>query len=469
MRSQSTMLQQSVHASEDVAGDAEKSRDYRSFIRALKARDNYTNFAYIGKIWLIGIATIAGALWSFSFVASQGLGWWWNIPAAALAVIIIGATQHQLGGIVHEGTHFILFENRILNELASDWLGAFPIYTSTHAFRLHHLAHHQFVNDPDRDPNFAQAEDSGHWLDFPVAHIELMWGIIRQLSPVRLVSYIAARARYSALAVGSNPYADPDAPGAPWTVRWGIIYTLLVPVVSIGLLGAGRLGFADPWLMGVLALGFTVFATIAVVTYYALKSESAFPQSRLDPVISNRATAISRMLFMALMYGGLTAAEFATGAPAWGYFGLFWLLPLFSTFPLFMILREWVQHGNADRGRYTNSRVFLVHPFLRYAVFPFGMDYHLPHHMMAAVPHYKLKDLHELLLEKDAQYAEKAQVVVGWSGSGERQHPSIVEVLGPEFAATGNAAFVDDATLDYASVNNKDAVEAQKAASRQQG
>ena len=458
-----------MHKVGSIGADADvrATRDPRTDIKALKGRDNYTNFIYIAKVWLIGIATVVATIWSYNVVAEQGLGWWWNIPATAVAVLIMGATQHQLGGIVHEGTHFILFENRKLNELASDWLGAFPIYTSTYAFRLHHLAHHQFVNDPERDPNFAQAEDSGHWLDFPIAHIDFMWAIIRQLNPVLLVSYIAARARYSALGIGSNPYADPNAKGSPWSVRWGVIYTTLVPAVVVSLLAAARYGGADAATMGTWALGFLVAATAAIVVYYSVIPDNAFPQSRLDPVISHRATAINRMLFMALMYGGVTYAEYATGAPAWGYFGLLWLLPLFSTFPMFMILREWVQHGNADRGRYTNSRVFLVNPFLRYAVFPFGMDYHLPHHIMAAVPHYKLKDLHELLLEKDQQYAAQARVVEGWSGrSGEKRNPSIVDVLGPGYAPNGNAIFVDDTTLEYADVNDKEAIEKQKEASR---
>ncbi len=57
-------------------------------------------------------------------------------------------------------------------------------------------------------------------------------------------------------------------------------------------------------------------------------------------------------------------------ATRWGYYGLYWVLPLFVTFPVFMILREWLQHGNADRGRLTNTRVFLTNPIFRYAVLP---------------------------------------------------------------------------------------------------
>jgi fatty acid desaturase len=128
-----------------------------------------------------------------------------------------------------------------------------------------------------------------------------------------------------------------------------------------------------------------------------------------------------------------------------------------------MIMRQWVQHGNADRGRYTNSRVFLVNPFIRYAVFPFGMDYHLPHHIYASVPHYKLKGLHELLLQ-DPEYKEKGVVVEGYfySPHGDDaapRNPTVVEVLGEKYAPKSSGdVFVDTETLEYAKIKNPDAI-----------
>src|SRR5262249_52526327 len=62
------------------------------------------------------------------------------------------------------------------------------------------------------------------------------------------------------------------------------------------------------------------------------------------------------------------------------------------------ILRQIVQHGNADQGRFTNTRVFLVGRLIRWSVFPLGMDYHLPHHLFPLVPHYRLPQLHDLLM-----------------------------------------------------------------------
>lgn len=448
--------------------DLPPERKHRD-IRSLKARDNLTNLGYILHVYVIMAVTLMVTIWSYYEVAASGLAWWWNAPMTILAVIVIGASQHQLGGIIHEGTHYILFADRKLNELASDWLAAFPIYTSTYAFRLHHLSHHQFVNDPDRDPNFEQAVDSGHWLDFPIAHIDFLVAILKQLNPVRLASYIAARARYSALGVDSNPYANPDKPGWPWTIRLGVMFMVLMPAVQIALITIGERGYAQLWLMTGIAIAALLTVWAALVAYYVTVPEEAFAQSRIDPVISHRWTTINRISYMGLVYGALTLTEYYAGVNAWGFYLLLWILPIFTTFPLFMILREWIQHGNADRGRYTNSRVFLVNPFLRYAVFPFGMDYHLPHHINASVPHYRLKDFHEYLMENDAKYSTQALVVEGWKSPGELTAPGIVDVLGPAYTPSGNKVHVDDETLIDADVNDKAAIAAQAEASRRAG
>jgi fatty acid desaturase len=196
----------------------------------------------------------------------------------------------------------------------------------------------------------------------------------------------------------------------------------------------------------------------ATFAYFSLIPDDHFPQSRINPVISHRATALGRTAFFTIVYGALTAVQYETGAPAWGYFLLLWVLPLFTTFPLFMIFREWLQHGNADRGRLTNSRVFLVNPVFRYMVFPWGMDYHLPHHIFCSVPHYKLKDLHDLML-RDPEYAEKGLVVEGFLHEKQDGRPTIISVLGPEYAQHGKDVLVDDNTLELADVNNKGAIQ----------
>jgi hypothetical protein len=109
--------------------------------------------------------------------------------------------------------------------------------------------------------------------------------------------------------------------------------------------------------------------------------------------------------------------------------------------------------------------VFLVDPISRYAVFPLGMDYHLPHHLMASVPHYNLKRLHELMM-KDPEYAEKCRVVDGWTGVNARGEPSIVEVLGPDFTVRNDEIYIDEATHEEAELRDAEAVAAHVKASQ---
>ena len=426
-------------------------------VRDLKARDNVTNWLHLAQIYVVVAGTIALAIAATGWIAANGYGWGWSVLVNAAAVLILGAAQHQFGGAIHEGTHFLLFKDRKLNELASDWLAAFPIYTSTYQFRIHHLAHHQFVNDPERDPDIAQLKESGHWLDFPVPPIELLWSFVKCLSPLKLFLFTIFRAKYSAVGFDKHAYIDPDAEGSKWPLRVGILYAVAVPIATAELI---RFGHPE---LGVVVLA---ASTVLAIAYLLLVPEQAFTQTRLAPVISHRATMISRVVYFAVLYGALTLVTLMGWAPAWSYFVLYWVLPLFTAFPLFMMLRQWVQHGNADRGRYTNTRVFLTGPLVRYAVFPWGMDYHLPHHLIASVPHYNLKRLHALLL-KDPTYREKGVVLHGFFAPTPAG-PSALTALGPEHApAARERAFVDNAALEYAELRDAEAIAREAARSEQ--
>ena len=90
--------------------------------------------------------------------------------------------------------------------------GGIPIYTTTYHFRLHHLAHHQFVNDPERDPDISQLHESDHWLDFPITHVEMLWKLLKQLWLPNLFRYTITRARYSALGADAQSLRRSRAP-----------------------------------------------------------------------------------------------------------------------------------------------------------------------------------------------------------------------------------------------------------------
>jgi len=99
-----------------------------------------------------------------------------------------------------------------------------------------------------------------------------------------------------------------------------------------------------------------------------------------------------------------------------------------TTFPYFRLLRDIYQHTNADDGRLTNSRVFFCDPFTRWAVFVYGQDMHVPHHLFPTVPHYRLGRLHDLLKGSDPDYAREVVQCHGTFANA-RGLPTILDVL----------------------------------------
>lgn len=408
-------------------------------LQQLRTTDNVTNWYYLGRVYLIMALFLGSSVALGQWLAESGYSPWWAVPLYLLTIVVVGASQHQLAGATHEATHHTLFKNRWLNELVSDLLCMLPLFSTTQSFRLHHLAHHQYINDPDRDPDFAQLRESGHWLKFPVSKQAFLGKLIEQLFLVGLIRYLIARIRYSALENGSNVYTKKQ--GSPWMTRFMLLSFLGVFIANTMINRAVPEAWRPLCLLAS-AVGFSS----ATVLFYGLMPASAFQQTRLKPVFSPRVTFIIRVTFVAVLFSTLSWVQYLTGIWIWFYYLLLWVLPIFTTFAFFMILRQLVQHGNGDRGWLTNTRVFLVNPLINYAVFPFGMDYHLPHHMFATIPHYRLPDLHRTLL-KYADYREQATVVEGYFAprTTGQTTPTVLEVLGPEYAVQEpHEVFIDE-------------------------
>lgn len=433
--------------------DSSSSAQWKSSLRELTRTDNVTNFWYIARAWLVASAAIALAIWFFQTREAAGFSWWWNVPVAVAAIVTVGASQHQLAGATHEATHHTLFRHRLLNELVSDWLCIFPMYGSTYSYRLFHLLHHQYVNDHERDPDFVVLQESGHWLEFPVASFHFLAMIARQLLLIGPARYAVARARYNSVGLtGNSPYrltrAGSRLPARITTVFMVLLGSSLVPL----------------YLTSSLALMLSVPLALWLIcsAVFHLLPARYWEEARLKPVYPRKLLASMRLLCVTLTFTSLTALRFVTGAPCWNYYLLLWIVPLFTSFSFFMILRQVVQHGNADQGRVTNTRVFLINPLLRYAVFPFGMDYHAPHHIYATVPHYRLPALHTFLLLNDEEYRRESVMVENYvvpaHATTSGRSPTVLEVLGPQWSHRGGNVWVDDSVLENWSVEEKDAI-----------
>src|SRR4029453_3157396 len=145
-----------------------RSQALKEKIQGLSRTDNYTNFFHLAGIYLFIALGFAGALGFYHYQPFLGLSFWWNVPVTLLALVWMGVAQHRLGGLAHDALHHLLFKNRYLNELVSDWFCMFPIFILTYFFRLEHLGHHQRVNDPEGDPDVSLLKESGYWLEQPL-------------------------------------------------------------------------------------------------------------------------------------------------------------------------------------------------------------------------------------------------------------------------------------------------------------
>src|SRR5688572_25661120 len=183
---------------------------FKKKLQELRQTDNYRNWYYLLRTYALIAATIGGAIWFYQFTRAGQFSLLWNVPIFAVAILIVGALQHHLANLAHEAVHHTLFKNRHLNDMVSEWLCSFPMFSSTFHYGLHHLAHHQFVNDPVRDPDISQLQKSGHRLSFPILKHEFMDVLFRQMWVPNLVRYSLARAEYDSLGTEHNPYIRED-------------------------------------------------------------------------------------------------------------------------------------------------------------------------------------------------------------------------------------------------------------------
>jgi fatty acid desaturase len=421
---------------------------FRTLLQDIRQTDNRTNWLYIARSWFFLLVVLASAVAGLEWVLASDAGWGWAIPIVIVFGLLVGAGQHHLGVLGHEGSHRTLFRNRWLNEQASDWLCMYPIFTTTYMYRLQHLAHHQFVNDPDRDPNVVQMRASDAWPDGPLRPPALIRYLIQLINPIRLFGFLRRRARDNSFASDRDVYRTSEQPAPTWPKRLGAICVFGQLGLNLGL------AYHGDWLL--LAIVSPTFWAISML-FFALLPDRCYHRSRVKPDISLRVATLQRFTCYFVLFHGLAWASVLTGRPALWYWIMLWLVPLVTVLPLYVLLRQLLQHGNGARGRLTNTRVFLRPWTVNFFLLPVGQDYHLPHHLFASIPHYRLRQLHQAMLaypEYRSTAIEVDGVIRSPSGTG---HRSVLDVLGMETGITAGT-FIDSTVLDDCEVDEREAI-----------
>src|SRR5438105_1358200 len=100
-------------------------------VNDLRCIDNWTNWYYLAREYLFLAAILGLTILFYERRAEWNLPWLWNVPVTLAAIALSGASQHRLATLGHEAVHYMLFRNRILNELVSDVFCMFPLLSST--------------------------------------------------------------------------------------------------------------------------------------------------------------------------------------------------------------------------------------------------------------------------------------------------------------------------------------------------
>lgn len=154
-----------IDAAELAAGDAKRWLDSltRDEIQELRQMNDWHSWASLTTNWALVFA-------SFALVACLP-----NPLTILLALAVIGTRQLGLSVLMHEAAHRTLFKHRTVNDVAGNWLCAYPVWSDIGPYRRYHLQHHA-KNWTAEDPDLNLASP------FPVTWASMRRKIWRDLS-----------------------------------------------------------------------------------------------------------------------------------------------------------------------------------------------------------------------------------------------------------------------------------------------
>lgn len=187
-------------------------------IKKLSRIDSVRSAAHIICEWLLIIAA-AVLCWRY-----------WHPAVYVVAVAFIGARQHGLMVLAHDGAHWRLFRNRTVNDWVSELALAWPfVVLSMQMYRQNHLPHHKHINT-DRDPDWVRKQ-TADWR-FPKTRTQLVRMLILDAIGVGFAQFII-------VSIGFARAASRDKrPQLPVAFRVGRLLFLVSVVTIVSVLHA---------------------------------------------------------------------------------------------------------------------------------------------------------------------------------------------------------------------------------------
>jgi fatty acid desaturase len=284
----------------------------------------------------------------------------------------------------------------------------FPLFGSMTTYRAKHLPHHLYPNQ-ERDPNMGNGKAERLYAKFPMPKMSFIYHYyLKFFWPPFILANLLDLLDVLAIGSGMSPVPVSDKPNPKGGSKLLRVKATILGIVYLGILIAVIHTTKNTpvfWL----AIGGTWLA--AVVVWAFLPDSAFFSAARLN--FRHKTSGLLRLTFYTLVFSGLEQVRRETGIDlTWAYL-ILWVFPLIYVFPYLMLLREICQHANAGTGQLDNSRITHTDPFSRWAVFGYGNDFHLVHHIYPNVPHYHLRGTHDQLCDESTDYRDGVEVTYG--------------------------------------------------------
>lgn len=102
-----------------------------------------------------------------------------NPFTALLAIMLIGARQHGLSAVAHDGVHYRICKNKKLNDFISNIFIYFPLFSSQQKYRTYHMLHHIKTNS-EEDPDYINKKDNPEF-KFPQTKISFFKNVFKYI------------------------------------------------------------------------------------------------------------------------------------------------------------------------------------------------------------------------------------------------------------------------------------------------
>lgn len=185
-----------------------------------------------------------------------------------LVIMWIGARQHALAILMHDGAHYLLFKNRRLNAVVSELFLAWPLFITMRAYRGSHFAHHRHVNT-DKDPDLMRKQNS-EW-EFPKS-----WKALGALL-AKDVFGLNTHQQLFELADMAEQKDAPSGKGGHYTSARILYYVIVLSVVTYFRLWPL---FLLLWVVPILTWLKMIMRVRSIAEHFAIENDHAYTKSR---------------------------------------------------------------------------------------------------------------------------------------------------------------------------------------------